>query len=44
MKKIKEVYKEVEEENENEVEDDSITMSREEFISEHKNLIKVLRY
>jgi hypothetical protein len=43
MKKIKEVYKEVEEENENEVEDDSVTMSREEFISEHKNLIKVLR-
>jgi len=43
MKKIKEVYKEVEEESENEVEDTGITMSREDFIKEHKNLIKILR-
>ena len=42
MKKIKEVYSEVEEEKENEV-DDEITMSREDFIDEHLNLIKVLR-
>jgi hypothetical protein len=43
MKKIKEVYKEAEEESENEVKDDSITMSREDFVSEHENLIKILR-
>lgn len=43
MKKIKEVYKEVEEENENEVEDDVVTMSTEDFCEEHRNLIKVLR-
>lgn len=40
---IKKIYKEIEKEKENEVEDDSITMSRDEFISEHRNLIKVLR-
>jgi len=44
MKKIKEVYKEVEEEKENEVEDDdTVTMSIEDFCDEHRNLIKVLR-
>lgn len=43
MKKIKEVYKEVEDEKENEVEDDVVTMSTEDFCEEHKNLIKVLR-
>jgi hypothetical protein len=40
---IKKIYKEVEEEKENEVEDDSITMDKEEYLSEHRNLIKVLR-
>lgn len=43
MKKINEVYKEVEDEKENEVDNKVITMSREDFIKEHKNLIKVLR-
>lgn len=43
MKKIKEVYKEVEDEKENEVEDDVVTMSTEDFCEEHRNLIKVLR-
>jgi hypothetical protein len=40
---LKEVYKKVEEEKKNEVKSSNITMSREDFISEHKNLIKVLR-
>jgi hypothetical protein len=40
---LKEVYKKVEEEKKNEVKSSSITMSREDFISEHKTLIKVLR-
>lgn len=40
---LKEVYKKVEEEKKNEVASSDITMSREDFISEHKNLIKVLR-
>ena len=43
MKKIKEVYNEVEKEKENEVDDDTISMSTDDFIEEHKNLIKVLR-
>jgi hypothetical protein len=43
MKKINELYKEVAVKKENEVDDKEITMSREDFISEHKNLIKVLR-
>jgi len=43
MAKIKEVYKEVEDEKENEVEDDSISMPKDDFIEEHVNLIKVLR-
>lgn len=43
MKKINEIYKEVEDEKENEVDDKVIKMSREDFIKEHKNLIKVLR-
>lgn len=43
MKKIKEVYNEVEKEKKNEVEDDTISMSTDDFIEEHKNLIKVLR-
>ncbi len=43
MKKIKEVYNEVEKEKENEVDDDTISMSTDDFIKEHKNLIKVLR-
>ena len=42
MKKIKEVYKEVEKEKENKV-NDEISMSRDDFIEEHTNLIKVLR-
>lgn len=40
---LKDVYKKVEEEKKNEVKSSDITMSREDFISEHKNLIKVLR-
>ena len=40
---LKEVYKKVEEEKKNEVKSSDISMSREEFISEHKHLIKVLR-
>lgn len=41
---IKDLYKEVETEKKNQVKDSSvITMSREDYISEHKNLIKVLR-
>lgn len=40
---LNEVYKKVEEEKKNEVKSSSISMSREDFISEHKNLIKVLR-
>ena len=40
---LKEVYKKVEEEKKNEVKSSSITISREDFISEHKRLIKVLR-
>jgi len=40
---LNQVYKKVEEENKNEVKNSSISMSREDFISEHKNLIKVLR-
>lgn len=43
MKKIKEVYNEVEKEKENEVDDDEVTMSKDDFIKEHKNLIKILR-
>lgn len=37
------MYKKVEEEKKNEVKSSNISVSREEFISEHKNLIKVLR-
>lgn len=40
---LKEVYKKVEEEKRNEVKPSNISMSREDYISEHKNLIKVLR-
>ena len=40
---IKDLYKEVEKKKENEVEDDVVTMSTEEFCDEHRNLIKVLR-
>jgi len=40
---IKDLYKEVEKKKKNEVEDDVVTMSTEEFCSEHKHLIKVLR-
>ena len=40
---IKNIYKEVEKEKENEVDDSDITMTRDEFVSEHQNLIKVLR-
>jgi len=40
---LKEVYKKVEEEKKNKVKSSNISMSREDFISEHKNLIKVLR-
>lgn len=41
---IKDLYKEVETEKKNKVKDSFVvTMSREDYISEHKNLIKVLR-
>jgi hypothetical protein len=40
---LNDVYKKVEEEKKNEIKSSKISMSREEFISEHKNLIKVLR-
>jgi hypothetical protein len=40
---LNKLYQEAEEEKENEVEDDSIKMERDEFISEHKRLIKILR-
>lgn len=40
---IKDVYDQVEKDKENKVKDSSISMSREDFISEHTNLIKVLR-
>jgi len=43
MPKIKDVYEEIEKEKENDVDDKTISMSEEDFISEHKNLIKVLR-
>ena len=43
MAKIKEVYKEVEEEKENEVDDAEISMTIDDFIEEHTNLIKILR-
>ena len=43
MKNIKDVYRELEDDKENEVEDDVITMSREDFIEEHENLIAILR-
>jgi len=40
---LKEIFRKVEDEKKNEVKSSSITMSREDFISEHKTLIKVLR-
>jgi len=40
---IKDLYKEVEKKKKNEVEDDVVTMSTEDFCAEHRNLIKVLR-
>lgn len=43
MTKIKEVYNKMKEEKANEVEDREISMTVEEFIDEHKNLIRVLR-
>ena len=43
MAKIKEVYKEVEDEKENEVDDDTISMPKDDFIEEHINLIRILR-
>ena len=43
MKKIKDVYKEVEDKKENEVAEPMITMAKDDFIEEHKNLIKILR-
>jgi len=45
MKKIKEVYKEVEEEKDNEVDDsdDNVTMTKADFVKEHTELPKILR-
>lgn len=42
---LNKIYKEVEDEKENEVDDTEggVIISREDFIAEHKNLIKVLR-
>lgn len=43
MKKIKEVYKEVEKEKDNEVEDNKVTMKLCDFVKEHQKLPKILR-
>lgn len=43
MKKIKEVFKEAETEKENEVKSSTVVMELDDFIEEHKNLIKILR-
>jgi len=43
MKKITEVYKEAETEKENEVKSSTVVMELEDFIKEHKSLIKILR-
>ena len=40
---LKEIFRKVEDEKKNEVKPSGITMSREDFISEHKNLVKILR-
>lgn len=41
---LKDTYKEVEDEKKNKVKEDEVyTMSLDEFVSEHKKLIKVLR-
>ena len=40
---LKDLYKKVEESKKNEVKTSNVTLSRAMFISEHKNLIKVLR-
>ena len=40
---LNDVYKKVATAKKNEVKSSNISLSREEFISEHKNLIKVLR-
>lgn len=43
MKKINEVFKEIESENNNKVKDTTVVIELKDFIEEHKNLIKVLR-
>jgi hypothetical protein len=43
MAKIKEVYKEVKKEKENQVDDDKIIMLLDDFIKEHTKLIRILR-
>lgn len=40
---IGKIYAEVKKDKENEVRESSISMSREDFISEHTNLIRILR-
>lgn len=41
--KLSKLYKEAEEEKKNKPKDTKIEMEREEFIDEHKKLIKILR-
>jgi hypothetical protein len=43
MAKIKEVYNKMKEDKKNEVIDKMISMTEDDFITEHRNLIKVLR-
>jgi hypothetical protein len=40
---LKDTYKEIEKEKENEVDDDVVTMELDDFIEEHEKLIKILR-
>lgn len=40
---LNDMYKKVADDKKNEVKSSNISMSRESFISEHKNLIKILR-
>jgi hypothetical protein len=40
---IKDLYKEAEDEKENEVDDDVVTMPMADYVKEHIHLIKVLR-
>ena len=43
MKKINEVFKEVESEKKNKVSNTTVSMELDDFIEEHKDLIRILR-